>query len=93
MPTLFRIPALARLIGVPYFPVTANMLAFGPLGVALHFPAKFKLRVLEPVTFDVPANKPRYSRSRIMDESEAIRQRIQEALFDMLRQRQSVWFG
>ncbi len=93
MPTLFRIPALARLIGVPYFPVTANMLALGPLGVALHFPAKFKLRVLEPVTFDVPPDKPRYSRSRIMDESEAIRQRIQEALFDMLRQRQSVWFG
>jgi 1-acyl-sn-glycerol-3-phosphate acyltransferase len=93
MPTLFRIPALARMIGVPYFPVTANMLAFGPLGAALHFPAKFKLRVLEPVTFDVPPDKPRYSRSRIMDESEAIRQRIQEALFEMLQQRQSVWFG
>jgi 1-acyl-sn-glycerol-3-phosphate acyltransferase len=93
MPTLFRIPALARALGVPYFPVTANMLAFGPLGVALHFPAKFKLRVLEPVTFDVPPDQPRYSRSRIMDESEAIRQRIQKVLFEMLQQRQSVWFG
>ncbi len=93
MPTLFRVPALARLLGVPYVPVTANMLAFGPLGAALHFPAKFKLRVLEPVTFDVPPDKPRYSRSRIMEESEAIRQRIQKALFEMLQQRQSVWFG
>ena len=27
MPILFRVPALAKLIGVPYFPVTANMLA------------------------------------------------------------------
>ena len=58
-----------------------------------YFPAKFKLRVLEPVTFDVPPDQDRYSRSRIMDESEAIRQKIQEALYDMLQQRRSVWFG
>lgn len=92
MPTLFKLPAVAKAFGLPYFPVTANM-ALGPLGAALHFPAKFKLRVLEPVTFDVEPDQPRYSRSLIMDESEAIRQQIQEALFDMLRQRQSVWFG
>ena len=65
----------------------------GPLGVLGYFPAKFKLRVLEPVTFDVPPDQVRYSRSRIMDESEAIRQRIQEALYEMLQQRRSVWFG
>lgn len=92
MPILFKLPSLAKAIGVPYFPITANM-ALGPLGAAVPFPAKFKLRVLEPVTFDVEADQPRYSRSRIMDESEAIRQQIQEALFDMLRQRRSVWFG
>ena len=50
-------------------------------------------RVLEPVTFDVPPDQVRYSRSRIMDESESIRQKIQEALYDMLQQRRSVWFG
>jgi hypothetical protein len=49
--------------------------------------------VLPPVHFDVPPDRPRYSKSRIMDEAEAIRQQIQEALYDMLRQRQSVWFG
>ena len=92
MPILFKLPALAKVMGVPYFPITANM-ALGPIGAALPFPAKFKLRVLEPVTFDVEPDQPRYSRSRIMDESEGIRQRIQEALFDMLRQRRSVWFG
>ncbi len=93
MPILFKIPSVAKAFGLPYFPVTANM-ALGPLGVALHLPAKLKLRVLDPVTFgDVEPDQPRYSRSRIMDESEAIRQTIQEALFDMLRQRRSVWFG
>ena len=93
MPILFKLPSIAKVLGAPYFPVTANM-ALGPLGTFVPFPAKFRLRVLEPITFDdVEPDQPRYSRSRIMDESEAIRQQIQEALFDMLRNRRSVWFG
>jgi 1-acyl-sn-glycerol-3-phosphate acyltransferase len=94
MPVLFNLAPVAKLLGLPYAPVTANALLFGPLlGAVAYLPAKFKLRVLDPVHFDVPPDQPRYSKSRIMDESEAIRQRIQEALFDMLKQRQSVWFG
>jgi len=69
------------------------MLAFGPLGGALYFPAKFKLRVLDPITFDVAPDQERYSKSRIMDESERIREQIQSALYEMLRDRESVWFG
>jgi 1-acyl-sn-glycerol-3-phosphate acyltransferase len=93
MPIVFRIPALAKLIGVPYFPVTANMLLFGPLGVAMYFPAKFKLRVLDPVTFDVPSGQERYSKSRVMEEAEKIRINMQETIYEMLRERRSVWFG
>lgn len=93
MPTLVRIPHLASLIGMPYAPVTANMLLMGPAGIGVYLPAKFKLRVLDPVHFNVTPNQERYSRSRVMDESEAIRDRIQAALYDMLRQRRSVWFG
>ncbi|HEY3140034.1 MAG TPA: lysophospholipid acyltransferase family protein [Acidimicrobiales bacterium] len=92
MPIVYKSPALARLTGLPYFPITANMLAFGPLGM-MWFPSKFRLRVLEPITFDEPPDQPRYSRSKIMDTAEMIRQRIQDELYDMLRQRQSVWFG
>jgi 1-acyl-sn-glycerol-3-phosphate acyltransferase len=93
MPTITNIAPLAKLIGVPYVPITANMLLFGPLGMAMYLPAKFKLKVLDPVHFDVPPDQPRYSKSRVMDESEAIRQRIQDALYEMLKQRKSVWFG
>jgi 1-acyl-sn-glycerol-3-phosphate acyltransferase len=84
---------VARALGVPYVPVTANMLAFGPLGTLLYFPAKFKLRVLDPITFDVPAGQERYSKSRVMDEAENVRMQLQETLYDMLRERRSVWFG
>ncbi|MGP0030550.1 MAG: lysophospholipid acyltransferase family protein [Acidimicrobiales bacterium] len=93
MPVLFRLPILARALGVPYFPVTANLLTMGPLGIVMPFPAKMKLRVLDPVTFDVPADQERYSKSRVMEEAEGIRVQLQEAVYDMLRDRRSVWFG
>lgn len=93
MPILARSGTLARVLGVPYVPFTANLALLGPLGLFGYFPAKFKLRVLEPVHFDAPTGRERYPRSRIMEESEAIRTRIQDALFDMLSRRRSVWFG
>lgn len=93
MPVLTRVPALSRALGLPYFPITANLLAFGPLGVILPFPAKFRLRVLDPIRFGVPADQERYSKSRIMEESERVRSELQEAVYDMLRGRRSVWFG
>jgi 1-acyl-sn-glycerol-3-phosphate acyltransferase len=93
MPTLFHIRGLQKQLGLPYVPVTANMLAFGPLGLVAYFPAKFKLKVLEPITFDVPPGLDRYSRSKVMEASESIRERIQNALYEMLRDRESVWFG
>jgi 1-acyl-sn-glycerol-3-phosphate acyltransferase len=93
MPILARSGSLARLLKVPFVPLTANMVLLGPLGLLAYFPAKFKLRVLDPVYFDVPPGQERYSRSRVMEESEAIRTGIQDALYDMLSRRKSVWFG
>jgi 1-acyl-sn-glycerol-3-phosphate acyltransferase len=93
MPILWKSNRLAKLIGIPYFPVTANQLLLGPLGLVTYLPAKFKLRVLPPVRFDAPPDQERYSRSRVMEESERIRTLIQTALYDMLRSRRSVWFG
>jgi len=93
MPILARSNTLARALKLPFVPLTANMVLLGPLGLVAYFPAKFKLRVLDPVSFDVPPGQERYSRSRVMDESEAIRTSIQDALYDMLSRRHSVWFG
>jgi len=94
MPMVTRMPWLARAVGVPYAPVTANMLVFGPLlGTFMWFPAKFRLRVLPPVHFDVAPDQERYSKARVLEESEAIRQRIQDAVDDLLAHRKSVWFG
>jgi len=91
MPVVANLPRVAHAMRLPYLPVTANVLALGPLGLGTYFPAKFRLRVLEPVRFDVPPNLDRYSRSKVMEGSEDIRTRIQQAVFDMLRERRSVW--
>ena len=94
MPVMFNLGSLAKPLGLPYVPITANMLALGPLlGLVGYFPAKFKIRVLPPIHFDVAPDQPRYSRSKVMDHAEEVRELIQEALYDMLRTRRSVWFG
>ncbi len=93
MPIIFRVPGVAKMLNLPYFPVTANALLMGPLGYVTYFPVKFKFRVLDPVSFDVEPGLDRYSRSRVMDEAERIRSTLQDALHDMLRERRSIWFG
>jgi 1-acyl-sn-glycerol-3-phosphate acyltransferase len=94
MPIIWKSNTIAKALGIPYFPVTANQVLLGPLaGTIGYLPAKFRLRVLEPVYFDVAPDQPRYSKSRVMDESEQIREMIQSALYDLLRERRSVWFG
>ena len=93
MPVLWKSPRLAKVLNIPYFPITPNMLALGPAGLVAYLPAKFRIRVLPPIYFDVAPNQERYSRSRVMEESERIRRVVQDALYDMLRRRRSVWFG
>ena len=93
MPMVWKSNRLARMVKLPYVPVVANNFVFGPFGYFTYFPAKFRLRVLEPVRFDVPPGAARYSRAQIMDAAESIRTNIQDALYDMLRARRSVWFG
>jgi 1-acyl-sn-glycerol-3-phosphate acyltransferase len=94
MPIIWKSPRLAKLLGLPYFPVTANNFVFGPvLGYILPLPSKFRIRVLPPVSFDVATNQERYNRSLVLEHANAIRSSIQTALYDMLSQRHSVWRG
>ena len=67
---------------------------FGPLGLVALLPGQVQLRVLAPVHFDVAARpgallaQPGDGRVRAHPRST-----IQDALYDMLRTRRSVWFG
>ena len=95
MPIIARLPSsIAKAIGVPYLPLTLNHLLLGPvLGTVVWLPAKFRMRVLDPIRFDVAPDLERYPRSRVMEEAEVIRVQLQENLYDMLRERRSPWLG
>lgn len=93
MPIIAKINPLAKALNLPYVPITPQMLALGPLGLMAPLPAKFRLRVLDPIHFDVPPDQERYSKSRVMDAADDIRQRIQDQLFEMIRTRRSIWKG
>jgi 1-acyl-sn-glycerol-3-phosphate acyltransferase len=94
MPILWKSPRIAKLLGLPYFPVTANQLVFGPvLGYVVPLPAKFRIRVLPPISFDVEPGLPRYNRGMVMEQAERIRSLIQSEVDDLLRNRRSIWRG
>jgi 1-acyl-sn-glycerol-3-phosphate acyltransferase len=58
---------------------------------ALFLPAKFRLRFLEPIHFD--EDDMWLDKSLVQTVSQEIRARIQENVWEMVRQRKSVWFG
>jgi 1-acyl-sn-glycerol-3-phosphate acyltransferase len=92
MPILWKSARLAKLFGLPYFPITANQFVYGPvLGYLLPLPSKFRIRVLPPITFDVEPGLARYNRGMVMEEAERIRSLIQAEVDDLLRHRRSVW--
>ena len=93
MPNIATIPLLAKLTGMPYVPITAQSLLLGPLGAIAYFPAKFRIRFMPPVTFPDKPNLPRYSKARVMEGADRIRDMIQDELYEMLRERKSVIFG
>jgi 1-acyl-sn-glycerol-3-phosphate acyltransferase len=94
MPIVWKSPRLAKLLGLPYFPITANQFVFGPvLGYVVPLPSKFHIRVLPPITFDVEPGLPRYNRGMVMEHAERIRSLIQTEVDDLLRHRRSVWRG
>ena len=94
MPILWKSPRIAKLLGLPYFPITANQFVYGPLlGYVLPLPAKFRIRVLPPTTFDVEPGLARYNRGMVMEQAERIRSLIQSEVDDLLRNRRSVWRG
>ena len=67
---------------------------YGPvLGYVVPLPAKFRIRVLPPITFTVEPGLPRYNRGVVMEEAERIRALIQSEVDDLLRTRRSVWRG
>jgi 1-acyl-sn-glycerol-3-phosphate acyltransferase len=73
---------ITRLLYTPLSPIFPG---------AVFLPAKFRLRFLEPIHFD--EEDMWLDKSLVQTVSQEIRARIQENVWEMVRERKSVWFG
>jgi 1-acyl-sn-glycerol-3-phosphate acyltransferase len=90
-PVFAQMGLMKRLTGLLYFPITPTFPHLGLLGMLGYLPAKFKLRFLEPISFDEDGLYD--DKALVQTVAHDIRARIQENLWDMLAKRRSVWFG
>src|SRR3954470_15985426 len=92
-PIFAHIPALQKLTGLIYFPITPTFPHFGLLATLAYLPAKFKIRFLPPVPTDDLGDEPWEDQALVQTIAHDIRATIQDELLDMLGKRKSVWFG
>jgi 1-acyl-sn-glycerol-3-phosphate acyltransferase len=90
-PVFAQVSALQKLTGLLYFPITPTFPHLGLLGMLGYLPAKFKIRFLEPIHFD---DEDMYrDKSLVQTVAHEVRARIQENVWQMVGERESVWFG
>jgi 1-acyl-sn-glycerol-3-phosphate acyltransferase len=85
-PKLADLPFVARLLGAPYFPVTPTFPLLGPLGV-VPLPSKWRIEFLDPIETASYGPDGADDRALVLELSERVRERIQQALYANLVKR------
>ena len=91
-PMLGNARALARLLGLPYLPITPTFPLLGPLG-AVPLPSKWIIEFGEPIeTKDLGGAAAADDPMLVFNVTDQVRQTIQSTLYTLLMQRRSVFF-
>jgi 1-acyl-sn-glycerol-3-phosphate acyltransferase len=91
-PLIGNIPQLARVLGLPYFPVTPTFPLLGPLG-AIPLPSKWLIEFGEPIRTDELAEGAAEDPIVVFNLSDQVRETIQQSLYRLLLQRGHPFFG
>jgi 1-acyl-sn-glycerol-3-phosphate acyltransferase len=91
-PMLYRLEYMAKVLGVPYLPITPTFPALGPLGL-LPAPTKWKVVFGEPIHFDAYGPEAADDDLLVGRLAERVRATIQAMLDTALAGRKSIWFG
>ncbi|MBI3951906.1 MAG: acyltransferase family protein [Acidobacteria bacterium] len=91
-PLLENSTVIARLLNVPYFPLTPTFPWLGLLGF-IPLPSKWYIDIGEPITFDHLSAKDLEDDFLMDNLGNEVRQQIQNTINDRLKRRRSVWFG
>jgi 1-acyl-sn-glycerol-3-phosphate acyltransferase len=89
-PLVGNLPVLARLLGVPYIPVTPLFPWLGPLGM-VPMPSKWLMEFGEPIRTDELEDGAAEDPMLVFNVTDQVRETIQQTLFELLRQRGSVF--
>ncbi|MET8539124.1 lysophospholipid acyltransferase family protein [Kitasatospora sp. NPDC004799] len=90
-PMIGNVKTLARLLGLPYVPVTPTFPWLGPLGM-LPLPTKWTIRFGEPIATDAYPAEAADDPMLVFDLADEVRETIQHTLYQLLVQRRSVFF-
>ncbi|WP_427888374.1 lysophospholipid acyltransferase family protein [Kribbella sp. GL6] len=90
-PLVGNIASLARLLGVPYIPVTPFFPLLGPLGL-IPLPSKWLIEFGEPIRTDEFPDGAADDPMLVFNVTDQVRETIQQTLYTLLMQRRSVFF-
>lgn len=90
-PMLGNSRTLARLLGIPYFPITPTFPLLGPLG-AVPLPTKWTIQFGEPIPTDGYPAEAAEDPMLMFNLTDQVRETIQHTLYKLLVQRRSVFF-
>jgi 1-acyl-sn-glycerol-3-phosphate acyltransferase len=89
-PLVGNVPSLARLLGVPYIPITPFFPWLGPLGM-VPLPSKWLLEFGEPIRTDEYDAGAADDPMLVFNVTDQVRETIQQTLYTLLMKRQSVF--
>ncbi len=89
-PLVGNIPGLARVLGMPYIPITPFFPLLGPLGL-VPLPSKWLLEFGEPIRTDEFDTGAADDPMLVFDVTDQVRETIQSTLYSLLMQRESVF--
>ena len=90
-PLIARVPALARVLGLPYFPITPLFPWLGPLGM-IPLPSKWIIQFGEAITTDELGPGAADDPMIVFNITDQVRETIQQTLYALLMQRRSAFF-
>ncbi len=89
-PILFKMETLARIVGLPFIPVTPTFPALGPLGL-VPLPSKWSIHFGEAIALDHLGSEAADDELLVSRLTEELRAQIQAMVEQALRERRSVW--
>ena len=93
VPVVARSPpgrSLARLLGLPYFPITPTFPLLGPVGL-VPLPSKWLIAFGEPIPTDHYDEGAADDPMLVFDLTDRVRETVQDSLYRLLLQRKSVF--